>query len=92
MPVLREWMMHYPTDWTPPQAGQFMEETTLNLVNQMSIVNTALGPVRTSGIMLTVVLALARKNPVFHKDIEDLMANVFDMIAKTEPMGAEAKQ
>jgi hypothetical protein len=30
MPQLREWMLHYPSDWTTPQALAYVRDVTVS--------------------------------------------------------------
>lgn len=91
MPALREWMIHFPSDWTPAQAHGFCQDTTLALVNHSRVIASAVGPVHTAACFLTAVLNLTRGNPVYHEDIKNVMASVYDLIDSLDPFKGATK-
>ena len=92
MPNLKEWLLHFPRDWTQAQAQEYVRDTTHSLVNAALPIMHAVGPDRASAMFLTVVLNMARANPVYHENIKDAMARTYDAIEQLDPFkGAEAK-
>ena len=92
MPQLKEWLLHFPRDWTPPQATEYIRDTTMMLVNSALPIMQAVGPDRASAMFLTVILNMARANPVYHENIKDAMARTYDAVEQLDPFkGAEAK-
>ncbi len=85
MPALKEWMLHFPSDWTSPQAQQYCQDVTLSLVNASLPIMHAVGPERACAILLTAVLNIVRANPVYHEDIKNVMATTYDMIDGMDP-------
>lgn len=94
MPQLREWMLHFPTDWTAAQALEYVRDVTMQLNQAMLPAMQALGPTRACAILLTVVANYARANPVYHEEIKDLLANVYDVVGSADPfsVAGAAKQ
>lgn len=92
MPTFREWVIHHPRDWTPPQAQAYMRDTTMGFMQAIQPVAQALGPLNAVAILLTVVTQLARANPVYHENIKDHLANVYDLIDGLDPMKGLTKQ
>lgn len=92
MPQLREWLLHFPRDWTPVQATQYVQDITLALVNTTQPIMHTVGPDRAAAIMLTVILNMARANPVYHENIKDAMARTYDAIEALDPMKGATKQ
>ena len=92
MPTLREWMLHFPTDWTPAQAQGFVQDTTFAMTNAMQPIAATVGPDRACAILLTIVTYIARANPVYHENIKDLLANTFDSLETINPFPKGPKQ
>ncbi len=92
MPQLREWMLHFPRDWTPAQANQYCQDVTVSFVNTSLPVMHAIGPERACACLLTAVVNIVRANPVYHEDIKNLLANVYDLIDQIEPFKGACKQ
>lgn len=92
MPALHEWMLHYPTDWTPAQAGQYTNHVFRQLVNAITPVNQALGASKTAGILLATIGMLAKANPLSARDICVQMANAFEIIEGLDPLVGATKQ
>ena len=86
MPQLREWMLHYPSDWTTPQALAYVRDVTVSLNNTIVPVVQAIGCTRTAAILMTIVTTIARANPVYHEDIKNVMANMYDLVDQLDPM------
>lgn len=92
MPTFREWVIHHPRDWTSQQAQSYMRDTTMGFTQAIQPVQVAVGPVNAVAVLLTVVTQLARANPVFHENIKDHLANVYDLIESIDPMKGLTKQ
>lgn len=85
MPQLREWMLHYPSDWTPPQAMAYTQDTVQALTAMMNQVMSVIGPEHACACLLAVVLGIAAKNPVFLENIKDAMGRTYDTLEKMDP-------
>ena len=86
MPHLREWMLHYPADWTPPQAQGYLQDVTMALGQTVTGIMSTVGPDRASAILLTLVCNMARSNPVYHENIKDSLAKVYALIEDLDPL------
>lgn len=91
MPHLREWMLHYPTDWTPEQGLEYTRDTTQALGLTMNNVMGAIGPERAVAVLLAVSLGIARKNPVYLENIKDAMGRAYDQLEQLDPFAGAAK-
>jgi hypothetical protein len=91
MPTLREWMLHFPADWTPAQAHGYCQDVTLMLVNTSLPIMHAVGPERACACLMTAVLNIVRANPVYHEDIKNVLASVYDLIDGMDPFAAKGK-
>lgn len=85
MPVLREWLMHFPTDWTPIQGKAYAQDVTMALVQAATPILNCIGPQNTAAVFLTVILNIARANPVYHENIKDMMAGTYNAIEALDP-------
>lgn len=92
MPVLREWLLHYPRDWTPAQAQEYIRDTTAALAQATLPIMHAVGPDRAAAILLTIVLNMAKANPVYHENLKDALARTYDAIDGMDPMKGLTKQ
>lgn len=89
MPALAEWMLHYPSDWKPVQAKQFCAHVAGQLTQQLVSVNMAVGPAMTTSILCSVALLMAQQNPLYARDICNILANTFNAIDGLDPLPQE---
>ena len=89
MPVLREWLMHFPSDWTMAQAKAYSQDVTMALVQAATPILNSIGPQNTAAVFLTVVLQIARANPVYHENIKDMMAATYNAVEALDPFAGK---
>lgn len=80
MPILREWMVNYPSYWTPAQAHAYAKHVAMELRVFFGNVANAIGPVNAINILLSVITDGARANPVYINDVQGSMARAFDLL------------
>jgi len=91
MPLFKEWIVHHPSDWTPVQKQSYMQDTTAALCQALNPIMAAIGPVRTTHIIGTIIASIARVNPVYVESIKDGLANVYDLLEKMTPAAPVVK-
>ena len=88
---LREWMLHFPGDWTPQQGLEYCQDTVAALSGTMNQVMAVTGPERACAMLLAVVLGIAQKNPVYLENIKDAMGRAYDQLEKLDPFATAGK-
>lgn len=90
MPSIRHWQLRPPDLWTPDDARDYIVDTTATLTGSMRPVLSAIGPLQTVNILLTMVYHIAKANPVWSDHIVTSLDEVADGIVKMMPTRAEA--